>query len=457
MNVGKPRLIRSPEDAELAARDWLRARGFVDAEVTPTGPDSGVDVVSRDVVVQVKAEMVPTGRPVVQAISGIAAQAGKRAALFTLNGVTAQAMEFADAASVAVFRYDLQGRPAAANAAAHELELLHATGRGRPSHSLGPVGQLLRDHITDERRVRRNLEIRGFAPDATPLSAFDEAEPEPEPLNGLGPCPVSYVVPDSLFSPDDCDLPVPASPPTIPSPPPRAWLGESICITVLWVDPYPSEPVDATPLPNESAFGSDTVWESIAHEKTARGWHHPTLYVDANSDEAGGREQRELAHRLVHRNWESAVRPGAFGGVVEDEFYRLFDLTEPGGVVRALSYVEAVLQHIGTSIEKLHWWAFHDDPLVESDGPLDVRLSSNHGSVLVRDESKRIEIEQAVDNARLWPPLKPDVVAPQPPEVWRVLIPADLPSSTLDQAVDLLYQFERLGIHVESADDESTT
>ena len=104
----------------------------------------------------------------------------------------------------------------------------------------------------------------------------------------------------------------------------------------------------------------------------------------ARKRRAAGR-QRELAHRLVHRHWERAVHVEAFGGISnEEDLYNSFDLTEPGNVVRALSYVEAALQHIGTSIERLHWWAFHEDPFAEAYGPLCVRLDWD-ATVGVRD------------------------------------------------------------------------
>lgn len=107
----EPRLIRSFLDAEVAARDWLRSQGHRDAEVTISGADGGVDVVGRLVVAQVKAEMVLTGRPVVQQIAGIAALEGKEAMCFSLSGYTSEARQWAARAQVRLFRFDLQGCP----------------------------------------------------------------------------------------------------------------------------------------------------------------------------------------------------------------------------------------------------------------------------------------------------------------------------------------------------------
>lgn len=121
MAAPEPKLIRSPGDAESAAAEWLRFFGFPDAQVTPPGADRGVDVASVGVVAQVKAEMKPTGRPVIQQLYGVAAHRGTRSAVFSLAGSTDEAIEWADEAGVALFSFDLQGRPQPDNASAGEL------------------------------------------------------------------------------------------------------------------------------------------------------------------------------------------------------------------------------------------------------------------------------------------------------------------------------------------------
>lgn len=115
------RVILTPLDAEIAARDWLAFLGFADARVTVTGPDEGIDVVSLDVVAQVKAVGHPVGRPVVQQIFGVASLAKKQALLFTIEGVTRQAREWADRAEVGLFRLNRSGGVVAENAAAEVL------------------------------------------------------------------------------------------------------------------------------------------------------------------------------------------------------------------------------------------------------------------------------------------------------------------------------------------------
>lgn len=112
------RLIRSPHDAELTAADWMRHWGFSDAAATPVGADEGIDVNSSDAVAQVKALMVPVGRPDLQNLAGVAAVEGKKALFFALCGYTSQAISWAEKAEIALFRFDLQGRPEAVNALA---------------------------------------------------------------------------------------------------------------------------------------------------------------------------------------------------------------------------------------------------------------------------------------------------------------------------------------------------
>lgn len=110
-----PALIRRPQDAERAVREWMKYFGFEDAELTPGGPDSGVDVMSSAAVAQVKAYMVPVGRPDIQRLAGVAGHARKRGLFFALNGYTSEAAAWADEAEIALFSFDFQGRPVAEN------------------------------------------------------------------------------------------------------------------------------------------------------------------------------------------------------------------------------------------------------------------------------------------------------------------------------------------------------
>lgn len=116
------RRLRTPDDAEVAAAEWLRHWGFRDVEAFPGGgPDGGVDLRGSGIVGQVKATRTPVGRPVVQQIFGIAAAEGATAVVFSLSGYSSEAVGWADRTGVMLFVFDLQGRPSAANWAASRL------------------------------------------------------------------------------------------------------------------------------------------------------------------------------------------------------------------------------------------------------------------------------------------------------------------------------------------------
>lgn len=124
----EPRLIKTFEDAELAARDWMRFMGFLDAQIFPGGgADGGVDVTSLEAVAQVKATVGKVGRPVIQQISGIARLEGKRALCFAIGGFTPDASHWAVQADVALYEFDLIGTAHPVNAYARDL-LAAATG-----------------------------------------------------------------------------------------------------------------------------------------------------------------------------------------------------------------------------------------------------------------------------------------------------------------------------------------
>ena len=129
-SVRKPhvRLIRTPRDAEFAARDWLHYLGYSNAAVSPIGADGGVDVLSSRAVAQVKSGETPTGRPIIQQIYGVAALREKEAIVFSVAPFTDEAMEWADRARVALFRLDLTGMATPANPRA---ESLYASAVGR--------------------------------------------------------------------------------------------------------------------------------------------------------------------------------------------------------------------------------------------------------------------------------------------------------------------------------------
>jgi len=115
------RLIKTFTDAEQYAAEYMRYLGFTDAAPTPPGSDGGIDVHGTGAVAQVKMEGVPTGRPILQAIYGIAALGEWKALVFSLAGFTAQAVEWADRAGVACFEFAVDGSVEATSQAARAL------------------------------------------------------------------------------------------------------------------------------------------------------------------------------------------------------------------------------------------------------------------------------------------------------------------------------------------------
>lgn len=108
----KRRLIRNPHDAEIVAAEWMRWMGFTDAEVSPVGPDEGIDVISPTAVAQVKMKGAPTPIEDIQRHFGVATAARKKRSLFfSLGGYTAQAERWATKNGIALFGFDLQGVP----------------------------------------------------------------------------------------------------------------------------------------------------------------------------------------------------------------------------------------------------------------------------------------------------------------------------------------------------------
>nr|WP_269457948.1 restriction endonuclease [Nocardioides scoriae] len=114
------RVVSSWQEAEALAAWHMRQLGFDDAEMTPPGADGGLDVRANDAVAQVKHYATPIGAPVVQQLRGAAH--GRGAALFySLTGYTKAAVEYANAAAVALFTYDEGGVVRPLNHAAQTL------------------------------------------------------------------------------------------------------------------------------------------------------------------------------------------------------------------------------------------------------------------------------------------------------------------------------------------------
>lgn len=95
--------------------------GFSNAQATPVGPDDGVDVLGSGVVAEVKFKGVEAPPKDVRAVVGAAAVVpGASPAFFSLDGFTAQAVAYGEAAGVALFTFDYSGEPIAVSTVAEE-------------------------------------------------------------------------------------------------------------------------------------------------------------------------------------------------------------------------------------------------------------------------------------------------------------------------------------------------
>jgi restriction endonuclease len=149
-----PHIIRSPDDAEQVAAEWMRHLGFDDARCTAAGTDGGVDVRSREAVAQVKAQLTPVGRPELQALYGVARSEGRQPLFFSLMSYTAAALTWADEVGMALFRFDHAGMVEAVNPPAEAL-LAAAGGPGVLLPAAWPVrlsDRAARAAIARERR-----------------------------------------------------------------------------------------------------------------------------------------------------------------------------------------------------------------------------------------------------------------------------------------------------------------
>lgn len=106
---GRKKQQLSWRQAELHVAAWAQAQGWPEVQVAGTGADGGVDVESRNAVVQVKMQSARVGRPVVQKIYGIGASRGKQPVAVSGSGFTATAIEWASEHGVVLYELDRHG------------------------------------------------------------------------------------------------------------------------------------------------------------------------------------------------------------------------------------------------------------------------------------------------------------------------------------------------------------
>lgn len=96
----------SPRQAEYLAALWMRHLGEIDAHVSQPTRDGGIDVESKNFVAEVKHHAKPVGPGPIRSIYGVATAAGKLGVVFSRNGYTTSAVEFANRAGVVLFEYN---------------------------------------------------------------------------------------------------------------------------------------------------------------------------------------------------------------------------------------------------------------------------------------------------------------------------------------------------------------
>ena len=117
----QPAAVGSWKEAEEFAAWHMRSLGFHDARVTNAGSDGGIDAIATGAVAQVKHyETTIIGRPVVQQLRG-AAHGVPWAVFYARSGYTKAAIEYADQAQVALFKYIDSGTVSAQSHGAHHL------------------------------------------------------------------------------------------------------------------------------------------------------------------------------------------------------------------------------------------------------------------------------------------------------------------------------------------------
>lgn len=113
--------IRDWQDAEHAAAVWLRRNGGRRVHLSGAGPDGGVDVITRDLAVQVKHIARRVGRPTLQQTVGAALTLDRAPVVFSTSGFSAPAVAYADEHDVAIFELYRNGDAAPMNQTARRL------------------------------------------------------------------------------------------------------------------------------------------------------------------------------------------------------------------------------------------------------------------------------------------------------------------------------------------------
>lgn len=99
--------VGSWQEAEHSAMLWMRAHGHPDAQLTPAGPDGGVDVVAASAIAQVKHYARPVGPRPIRELAGTALQPQhhrRRLLFFSTMGYSAPALSEGRALGIPLYQ-----------------------------------------------------------------------------------------------------------------------------------------------------------------------------------------------------------------------------------------------------------------------------------------------------------------------------------------------------------------
>jgi hypothetical protein len=101
--------ISDAREAEFASATWLRRHGWPDAHVTGSRADSGVDLEGLGIVAVVEHRPRSLGRKDLRTLASIAVERAVVGCCFTSTGFNRQAVDFAKATGLGLYRYDHHG------------------------------------------------------------------------------------------------------------------------------------------------------------------------------------------------------------------------------------------------------------------------------------------------------------------------------------------------------------
>jgi hypothetical protein len=102
-------VVSSWKVAEAVSARWVRWLGHPDAQVTASGADGGLDLISGSAAGQVKFHARPVGRPALQGLRGAALSAEHQLYFFSSAGFTRAALEYGELVRMACFQLNNDG------------------------------------------------------------------------------------------------------------------------------------------------------------------------------------------------------------------------------------------------------------------------------------------------------------------------------------------------------------